>query len=72
MKKAAQGSMKGILEYTEDEIVSVDVIHNPHSSIFDAKSTMVMGNMIKVFSWYDNEWGYSNRVVELAIKATNI
>ncbi|MEK6558103.1 MAG: type I glyceraldehyde-3-phosphate dehydrogenase, partial [Candidatus Margulisiibacteriota bacterium] len=61
MKKAAQGSMKGILEYTEDEIVSVDVIHNPHSSIFDAKSTMVMGNMIKVFSWYDNEWGYSNR-----------
>lgn len=69
MKKAADGPMKGILEYTEDPIVSVDVIHNPHSSIFDAQSTMVMGKMIKVFSWYDNEWGYSNRVVELAILA---
>lgn len=72
MKKASEGSMKGILEYTEDEIVSVDIVHNPHSSIFDAKSTMVMGNMVKVFSWYDNEWGYSNRVVELAIKATHL
>ena len=69
MKKAAEGSMKGILEYTEDEIVSVDVIHNSHSSIFDAKSTMVLGgNMIKVLSWYDNEWGYSCRVVDLAEK----
>ncbi len=68
MKKAAQGSMKGILEYTEDPIVSVDVIHNEHSSIFDAQSTMVMGKTIKVFSWYDNEWGYSCRVVELAQK----
>ncbi len=69
MKKAAEGSMKGILEYTEDEIVSVDVIHNSHSSIFDAKSTMVLGgNMVKVLSWYDNEWGYSCRVVDLAEK----
>lgn len=65
MKEAAEGPMKGILEYTEDEIVSCDVIHNPHSSIFDAKSTMVKGKMIKVMSWYDNEWGYSNRVVDL-------
>lgn len=65
MKKAAEGPMKGILEYTEDEIVSVDVIHNPASSIFDAQSTMVNGTMVKVLSWYDNEWGYSNRVVDL-------
>ncbi len=68
MKKAAEGPMKGILEYTEDPIVSVDIIHNTHSSIFDADATMVMGNQVKVFSWYDNEWGYSCRVVELAVK----
>jgi len=68
MKKAAEGPMKGILEYTEDEIVSVDIIHNTHSSIFDAKSTMVNGNMIKILSWYDNEWGYSCRVVDLVHK----
>jgi glyceraldehyde 3-phosphate dehydrogenase len=65
MKKAAEGPMKGILEYTEDEIVSVDVVHNTASSIFDSKSTMVNGNMIKILSWYDNEWGYSCRVVDL-------
>ena len=65
MKKAAEGPMKGILEYTEDEIVSVDIIHNPASSIFDAQSTMVNGNMVKVLSWYDNEWGYSARCVDL-------
>ena len=68
MKKAAEGSMKGILEYTEDPIVSVDVIHNVHSSIFDALSTMVVGKTIKVLSWYDNEWGYSARVVDLIEK----
>lgn len=66
VKKAAEGSMKGIVEYTEDDIVSCDIIHNPHSSIFDSKLTMVNGKMIKVVSWYDNEWGYSNRVVDLA------
>jgi glyceraldehyde 3-phosphate dehydrogenase len=66
MKKAASGPMKGILQYTEDPIVSTDVIHNPYSSIFDALSTMVMGkNMAKVFSWYDNEWGFSCRMVEM-------
>ncbi len=65
IKKAAEGPMKGILEYTEDPIVSVDIIHNPHSSIFDAQSTMVQGKMVKILAWYDNEWGYSNRVVEL-------
>ncbi|KAB2868968.1 MAG: type I glyceraldehyde-3-phosphate dehydrogenase [Bacteroidales bacterium] len=68
MKKAAEGPMKGVLEYTEDEIVSVDIIHNTHSSIFDAKSTMVNGNMVKILSWYDNEWGYSCRVVDLIHK----
>lgn len=66
VKKAAEGEMKGILEYCEDPIVSVDVIHNEHSSIFDAQSTMVIGgNMVKILSWYDNEWGYSARVVDL-------
>ena len=68
MKKAAEGPMKGVLEYTEDPIVSVDIIHNPHSSIFDALSTMVMGKTVKVLSWYDNEWGYSCRVVDLIEK----
>ena len=62
---AAGGRLKGILEYTEDPIVSVDVIGNPASSVFDSKATMAMGKMIKVMSWYDNEWGYSNRVVDL-------
>ncbi len=68
MKEAADGAMKGILEYTEDPIVSVDIIHNSHSSIFDALSTMVIGKTIKVLSWYDNEWGYSYRVVDLINK----
>jgi glyceraldehyde 3-phosphate dehydrogenase len=66
IKKAAEGPLKGILEYTEDPIVSVDVIHNSHSSIFDALSTMVIdGNFVKIISWYDNEWGYSCRVADL-------
>ena len=68
MKAAAEGPMKGILEYTEDPIVSVDIIKNPHSSVFDALSTMVNGKMVKVMSWYDNEWGYSYRVVDLIPK----
>lgn len=68
MKKAAEGPMKGVLEYTEDPIVSVDIIHNSHSSIFDALSTMVIGKTVKVISWYDNEWGYSARVVDLIEK----
>jgi glyceraldehyde 3-phosphate dehydrogenase len=65
IKKAAEGPMKGILEYTEDPIVSVDVVHTTASSIFDSQSTMVNGKMIKVLAWYDNEWGYSCRVVDL-------
>jgi glyceraldehyde 3-phosphate dehydrogenase len=61
-----QKGLKGILEYCPDPIVSSDVIKNPASSVFDAPSTMVMqGNMVKVIAWYDNEWGYSNRVVDL-------
>ena len=66
MKAAAEGPLKGILQYCEDEIVSRDVIGNNHSSVFDAKLTSVMGdNFVKCISWYDNEWGYSNRCVDL-------
>jgi glyceraldehyde 3-phosphate dehydrogenase len=70
MKAAAEaGPLAGILAYTEDQIVSTDIVQDPHSSIFDAGQTMVMeGTMLKVVSWYDNEWGYSNRLVELAAK----
>ena len=68
MKEAAEGPMKGILEYTEDPIVSVDVIHTTSSSIFDSLSTMANGKMIKVLAWYDNEWAYYERVVDLAEK----
>ncbi len=68
IKAAAEGPMKGILEYTEDPIVSVDIIGNSSSSIFDASSTMVQGKMVKILSWYDNEWGYSCRVVDLITK----
>jgi glyceraldehyde 3-phosphate dehydrogenase len=70
MKAAAQSdALQGILEYTEDPIVSSDIVTNPHSSIFDAQLTSVIdGTMVKAVSWYDNEWGYSNRVVELAQK----
>jgi len=70
LKAAAEGPMKGILAYTEDAIVSTDIVGDPHSSIVDAGSTMVIGDgrMAKVISWYDNEWGYSNRCVELAGK----
>jgi glyceraldehyde 3-phosphate dehydrogenase len=70
-KAAAQGPLKGILEYTEDEIVSADIIGNTHSCIFDSKLTFVKGNMIKVFGWYDNEAGYSNRLADLCEKLAN-
>ncbi len=73
MKTAAQGDMKGILEYTEDPIVSSDIIGNSHSCIFDSLLTMVVdGNLIKVIGWYDNEWGYSCRVVDLIEKAARL
>jgi glyceraldehyde 3-phosphate dehydrogenase len=70
VKEAAEGPMKGILSYTEDPIVSTDIVGDPHSSIFDAGQTMVIGDgkLVKAVSWYDNEWGYSNRCVELAGK----
>jgi glyceraldehyde 3-phosphate dehydrogenase len=67
-KEAANGRMKGILEYTEDPIVSADIIGNPHSNIFDSLSTMANGNLVKVVGWYDNEYGYSCRVVDLITK----
>jgi len=68
LKEAAEGPLKGILAYSEEPLVSSDYKGNPHSSIIDALSTMVVeGNLVKVVSWYDNEWGYSNRVVDLAI-----
>jgi glyceraldehyde 3-phosphate dehydrogenase len=68
MKKAAEGPLKGILEYCTDPIVSTDIIGNSHSSIFDAELTLVKGNMAKVFSWYDNEWGFSCRMVDMLQK----
>ncbi len=69
VKAAAEGPLSGILAYTEDQIVSTDIVGDPHSSIFDASVTVVMeGTMLKILTWYDNEWGYSNRVVELAQK----
>ena len=67
MKAAAEGPMEGILKYTEDPIVSTDIVKSPYSSIFDAELTSVLeGNFVKVFAWYDNEWGYSNRLIDLA------
>jgi glyceraldehyde 3-phosphate dehydrogenase len=66
LKAAADGPMKGILAYTEDPVVSTDMLHNPNSSIVDAGLTKVLdGNLLKVVAWYDNEWGYSCRVVDL-------
>jgi glyceraldehyde 3-phosphate dehydrogenase len=67
-KDASETYLKGILQYTEDPIVGVDVIGNPHSTLFDAEFTSVVNNLVKVIAWYDNEWGYSNRLVELTEK----
>lgn len=67
-KKAAIGELKNILEYTEDPIVSVDIINNPHSCIFDSQLTSIVGGMIKVVGWYDNEFGYSSRLVDIILK----
>lgn len=66
MKEASEGELKGVLEYSEDPLVSTDILGNPNTSIFDAKSTKVMdGNFVKVLSWYDNEWGYSNKMLDI-------
>ncbi|MGZ4090549.1 MAG: type I glyceraldehyde-3-phosphate dehydrogenase, partial [Bacteroidia bacterium] len=67
-KKSSETDLKGILQYTEDPIVSVDVVGNPHSALFDSEFTSVVGNLVKVIGWYDNEWGYSNRLVDLTVK----
>ena len=66
MKKASEGELKGILGYSEDQLVSSDIIGDERSSIFDADMTYALGNMVKIASWYDNEWGYSSRVFDLA------
>jgi glyceraldehyde 3-phosphate dehydrogenase len=69
LKAAAEGKLKGILAYTEDPVVSTDMLHNPNSSIIDSQLTKVVdGNLLKVVSWYDNEWGYSCRTADLAAK----
>ena len=70
-KKAANGPLKGILKYTEDEIVSSDIVTDPHSSIFDAGLVKVIDQTVKISSWYDNEWGYSNRLVDLTVLVAN-
>jgi len=70
-KKAADGPLKGILKYTEDEIVSSDIVTDPHSSIFDAGLVKVIDQTVKISSWYDNEWGYSNRLVDLTVLVEN-
>jgi glyceraldehyde 3-phosphate dehydrogenase len=67
LKKESQGALKGILEFNEAPLVSVDFNHNPASSIFDATQTKVLGNLVKVFAWYDNEWGFSNRMLDTAL-----
>ncbi|MEA3486323.1 MAG: type I glyceraldehyde-3-phosphate dehydrogenase [Thermodesulfobacteriota bacterium] len=72
VKVAAVGPLKGILEYCDEPIVSSDIIHNPASSIFDSLCTMAIGNMVKVVSWYDNEWGYSSRTVDIIEKIAKL
>jgi len=67
-KTVSDGSMKGILGYSDEPLVSTDYIHCPYSAVFDSLETRVMGNMAKVLAWYDNEWGYSSRLVDLALK----
>lgn len=71
-RKAAQTSLKGILEFSEEDLVLKDIVGNPHSCVFDSKLTLTMGPMVKVFGWYDNEWGYSSRVVELVKKLASM
>jgi glyceraldehyde 3-phosphate dehydrogenase len=66
--KADTGDFEGILQYTDEPIVSTDIVHSSYSSIFDSDLTMVNGNLVKVFGWYDNEWGYSCRLVDLVAK----
>ncbi len=67
-KAASEGALKGYLEYSEDPLVSIDIVGNPHSCIFDSLSTMSMGTSVKIVGWYDNEWGYSNRLADLVTR----
>ncbi|MBC7493410.1 MAG: aldehyde dehydrogenase, partial [Flavobacterium sp.] len=67
-QKSSEGFLKNILEYTSDAIVSVDILDNPHSGIFDSELTSVVGNLVKVVGWYDNEIGYSSRIIDLILK----
>jgi len=67
-KRASQGSMRNILQYVEDPIVSIDIVNNPHSCIYDSLLTSVVGKLVKIVGWYDNEWGYSNRIADLIMK----
>ena len=67
VREAAEGPLAGILQYTEEPLVSRDIVGNPHSCVFDATSTMVLGKQAKLVAWYDNEWGYSNRTAELMV-----
>jgi glyceraldehyde 3-phosphate dehydrogenase len=70
-RAAASGPLAGILEYSTEPLVSTDILGNPHSCIFDSASTMAHGTMVKVVGWYDNEWGYSNRIVDLIMKVSS-
>jgi len=70
-RKASQTDLKDILQYTEDPIVSVDVIGNPHSVLYDSEFTSIVGHLVKIIGWYDNEWGYSNRLVDLVLRMGN-
>ena len=70
-KEASKLSFKGILQYTEDPIVSIDIVGNTHSCIYDAQMTSVIGNMVKIIGWYDNETGYSSRIIDLISKISN-
>ncbi len=71
-KRASENELKAILAYTEDPIVSTDIIGNPYSCLFDSEFTSIVGNMVKVIGWYDNEMGYSNRLKDLVIKLSNM
>ncbi|MEM8560318.1 MAG: type I glyceraldehyde-3-phosphate dehydrogenase, partial [Bacteroidota bacterium] len=68
LKAAADGPLKGIMEFSTEPLVSIDIVHNPHSCIVDSLSTQADGTLVKVVGWYDNEWGYSNRTVDVAKK----
>ena len=70
-KNAAKNKLSGILEYTEDPIVSIDIVGNAHSCIFDSQMTSVIGNMVKIVGWYDNETGYSSRILDLICNLTD-